>query len=75
MLRPAVVEPYNTVVGVLSLLEHTDVTIVMDDDALYDICRRILDIERPTNTNLTRLLALIVSSLTASLQLAGTLQR
>merc|ERR1712032_1715125 len=64
----AVVEPYNTVLCVHSLLEHTDVTIMYDNEALYDICRRNLDIERPTYTNLNRLLAQIISSLTASLR-------
>ena len=44
----AVVEPYNTVLCVHSPLEHTDVTIMCDSEALYDICRRNLDIERPT---------------------------
>merc|ERR1739848_772585 len=58
----AVVEPYNTVLCVHSLLEHTDVTVMMDNEALYDICRRNLDIERPTYTNLNRLLAQIISS-------------
>ena len=47
-----------------SLLEHTDVTIMYDNEALYDICRRNLDIERPTYTNLNRLIAQIISSLT-----------
>lgn len=49
-----------------SLLEHTDVTIMYDNEALYDICRRNLDIERPTYTNLNRLIAQIISSLTVS---------
>merc|ERR1712193_365096 len=69
----AVVEPYNTVLCVHSLLEHTDVTIMMDNEALYDICRRNLDIERPTYTNLNRLIAQIISSLTASLRFDGAL--
>jgi len=69
----AVVEPYNTVLCVHSLLEHTDVTIMYDNEALYDICRRNLDIERPTYTNLNRLLAQIISSLTASLRFDGAL--
>merc|ERR1740139_310466 len=34
----------------------------------YDICRRNLDIERPTYTNLNRLIAQVISSLTASLR-------
>ncbi|CAE7376080.1 unnamed protein product [Symbiodinium natans] len=69
----AVVEPYNTVLCVHSLLEHTDVTIMYDNEALYDICRRNLDIERPTYTNLNRLIAQIISSLTASLRFDGAL--
>merc|ERR1712080_626153 len=69
----AVVEPYNTVLCVHSLLEHADVTIMMDNEALYDICRRNLDIERPTYTNLNRLLGQVVSSLTASLRFDGAL--
>merc|ERR1712132_17899 len=64
----AVVEPYNTVLCVHSLLEHTDVTNMVDNEALYDICRRNLDIERPTYTNLNRLIGQVISSLTASLR-------
>merc|ERR1712039_1024647 len=69
----AVVEPYNTVLCVHSLLEHTDVTIMMDNEAIYDISRRNLDIERPTYTNLNRLIGRIVSSITASLRFDGAL--
>ena len=53
----AVVEPYNAVLSTHALLEHTDVTFCMDNEALYDTCRRNLDIERPTYTNLNRLIA------------------
>merc|ERR1712167_202029 len=56
----AVVEPYNTVLCVHSLLEHTDVTMHLDN-------------ERPTYTNLNRLIAQIISSLTASLRFDGAL--
>merc|ERR1712028_220104 len=44
----AVVEPYNAVLATHSLLEHTDVAVMLDNEAIYDICRRCLDIERPT---------------------------
>merc|ERR1712098_155766 len=72
-ISSAVVEPYNTVLCVHSLLEHTDVTNQTDNEALYDICRRNLDIERPTYTNLNRLIAQCISSLTASLRFDGAL--
>ena len=69
----AVVEPYNCVLSTHSLLEHSDVSFMVDNEALYDICRRNLDIERPTYTNLNRLVAQIISSLTASLRFDGAL--
>ena len=40
---------------------------MLDNEAIYDICRRQLDIERPTYTNLNRLVGQVISSLTASL--------
>merc|ERR1712032_945757 len=46
---------------------------MVDNEALYDICRRNLDIERPTYTNLNRILAQVISSLTASLRFDGAL--
>uniref|UniRef100_A0A6G4ZUF9 Tubulin/FtsZ GTPase domain-containing protein n=1 Tax=Rhipicephalus microplus TaxID=6941 RepID=A0A6G4ZUF9_RHIMP len=69
----AVVEPYNSVLSTHSLLEHTDVAVMLDNEAIYDICRRQLDIERPTYTNLNRLIAQVISSLTASLRFDGAL--
>merc|ERR1711861_19612 len=69
----AVVEPYNSVLSTHSLLEHTDVAVILDNEAVYDICRRNLDIERPTYTNLNRLIAQVISSLTASLRFDGAL--
>ena len=69
----AVVEPYNHVLASHSLLEHTDCTFCIDNEALYDVCRRSLDIERPTYTNLNRLIGQVVSSLTASLRFDGAL--
>merc|ERR1711898_22481 len=72
-ISSACVEPYNTVLCVHSLLEHTDVTNQVDNEALYDICRRNLGIERPTYTNLNRLIAQCISSVTASLRFDGAL--
>jgi len=69
----AVVEPYNTVLSTHALLEHEDVSVMLDNEAIYDICRRNLDIERPTYTNLNRIIAQVISSLTASLRFDGAL--
>merc|ERR1712006_12558 len=63
----------NAVLTSHSMGEHTDVTKLVDNEALYDVCRRSLDIERPTYTNLNRLIGQVVSSLTASLRFDGAL--
>ncbi|XP_023752424.1 tubulin alpha-5 chain [Lactuca sativa] len=69
----AVVEPFNSVLSTHSLLEHTDVVALLDNEAIYDICRRALDIERPSYTNLNRLISQIISSLTTSLRFDGAI--
>ena len=72
-ISSAVVEPYNSILTTHTTLEHTDCAFLVDNEALYDICRRNLNVERPTYTNLNRLLAQIVSSITASLRFDGAL--
>uniref|UniRef100_A0A674B614 Tubulin alpha chain n=1 Tax=Salmo trutta TaxID=8032 RepID=A0A674B614_SALTR len=67
----AVVEPYNSILTTHTTLEHSDCAFMVDNEAIYDICRRNLDIERPTYTNLNRLIGQIVSSITASLRFDG----
>merc|ERR1712130_556356 len=70
-IATAVVEPYNSVLCAHAMMEHSDVAFMVDNEALYDICRRNLGIERPTYTNLNRLLAQCISSVTASLRFDG----
>ncbi|KAM7328030.1 hypothetical protein ACRRTK_012122 [Alexandromys fortis] len=69
----AVVEPYKSILTTHTTLEHSDCAFMVDNEAIYDICRRNLDIERPTYTNLNRLIGQIVSSITASLRFDGAL--
>jgi len=59
-LSTSVVEPYNSVLSTHSLLEHTDVAVLLDNKAIYDICKRSLDIERPTYTNLNSLISQVI---------------
>ena len=69
----AVVEPYNSILTTHTTLEHSDCAFMVDNEAIYDICRRNLDIERPSYTNLNRLIGQVVSSITASLRFDGAL--
>lgn len=69
----SVVEPYNSVLTTHTTLEHSDCTFMVDNEAIYDICRKSLDIARPSFENLNRLIAQVVSSVTASLRFNGSL--
>lgn len=72
-LSTAVVEPYNAVFTGHGTLEQADCAFMVDNEALFDICVRNLDIERPFYINLNRLIAQVVSSVTASLRFDGIL--
>jgi len=69
----SVVEPYNAVLTTHSLLEYTNVTFCFDNEALYNICKRNMDMASPSYKNLNRIMVQVVSSLTASLRFAGDL--
>ncbi|KAK3320520.1 tubulin alpha chain [Podospora appendiculata] len=69
----SVVEPYNSILTTHTTLEHADCSFMVDNEAIYDICRRNLGLERPNYENLNRLIAQVVSSITASLRFDGSL--
>ncbi|KAL0129487.1 hypothetical protein PUN28_001631 [Cardiocondyla obscurior] len=69
----AVVEPYNAVLTTHATIDHSDCAFMVDNEAIYDICRRKLNIERPSYTNLNRLISQVVSSITASLRFNSAL--
>ena len=69
----AVVEPFNSILTTHTTLEHSDCSFMVDNEATYDICKQNLGIERPGYENLNRLVAQVVSSITASLRFDGSL--
>jgi tubulin alpha len=72
-LSSVVVEPYNTVFCTHTMLENSEVAFMVDNQAMYDMCLRNMDIEKPKFTNLNRLIAQAISSITASLRFEGSL--
>jgi len=50
-----VVEPYNATLSVHQLVENTDETYCIDNEALYDICFRTLKLTNPTYSDLNHL--------------------
>ena len=69
----AVVEPYNSILTTHTTLEHADCNFMVDNEAIFDLCQRRLDVERPSYSNLNKLIAQVVSSITASLRFDGAL--
>ena len=66
-------EPYNAVLSTHGTIEHSDCTFLVDNEAVYDICRRHLDIPRPGFEHLNGLVAQVVSSITSSMRFDGVL--
>lgn len=72
-ISSAIVEPYNAVLYTHTTLEHCEVAFLVDNQAIYDLCKTNLAVDRPTYTNLNRLIAQIISSITASLRFDGAI--
>jgi tubulin alpha len=70
-ISTCVVEPYNALLTTHWLLDHTEVSILLDNEAIYGICQKNLDVPRPSYENLNRLIAKVISSMTASLRFEG----
>ncbi len=69
----SVVEPYNSVLATHATLEHSDCAFLMNNDAIYEICNKNLDIEWPRYDNLNQVISQVVSSTTSSLRFSGAL--
>jgi len=68
-----VVEPYNAVLSTHQLLENSDETFIIDNEALYNISHNILKNKQPTYSELNRLIAHATCGITASLRFSGKL--
>jgi len=72
-ISTCIVEPYNGLLSTHWLLDHTDVSLILDNEALYDICQTHLGIARPSYHNLNRIISKVISSMTAALRFEGEL--
>ncbi|CAB0005314.1 unnamed protein product [Nesidiocoris tenuis] len=68
-----VVEPYNATLSVHQLVENTDETFCIDNEALYDICFRTLKLVSPTYGDLNHLVSITMSGITTCLRFPGQL--
>ena len=68
-----VVEPYNATLSVHQLVENADECMVLDNEALYDICFRTLKLTTPTFGDLNHLISAVMSGITCCLRFPGQL--
>ena len=70
-----VTEPYNCILSVHQLVENSDETYCIDNEALYDICFRTLRLQSPSYNDLNHLVSSVISGVTCSLRFPGQLNQ
>ncbi|KAJ3066743.1 alpha-tubulin [Podochytrium sp. JEL0797] len=68
-----VVEPYNATLTVHQLVDNSDETFCIDNEALYDICCRTLKLSNPSYGDLNHLVSAVMSGVTTCLRFPGQL--
>merc|ERR1712061_575191 len=72
-ISTCIVEPYNGLLSTHWLLDHTEVSLVLDNEALYGICTNNLKINQVQYHHLNKLCAKSISCMTAALRFDGDL--
>lgn len=68
-----IVEPYNAVLTVHQLVDNSDATYCIDNEALYDICLKTLKLSNPGYGELNHLISSVMSGISTSLRFPGQL--
>jgi len=72
-ISTCIVEPYNGLLSTHWLLDHTEVSLVLDNEALYGICATELKIPKIQYSDLNKLCAKSISCMTSALRFEGDL--
>merc|ERR1711881_40533 len=70
-MSTCIVEPYNAMLSTHWLLDHTEVSIILDNEAIYGILQKQLGVKRPDYADLNRIICKVISSMTAALRFDG----
>lgn len=65
------VEPYNATLSIHQLVENSDETFCIDNEALYEICFKTLKLANPTYGDLNHLVSAVMSGVTTCLRFPG----
>eukprot|EP00088_Acartia_fossae_P006268 TRINITY_DN12894_c0_g1_i1.p1 TRINITY_DN12894_c0_g1~~TRINITY_DN12894_c0_g1_i1.p1 ORF type:complete len:448 (+),score=28.59 TRINITY_DN12894_c0_g1_i1:93-1436(+) len=68
-----VVEPYNATLSVHQLVENSDETYCIDNEALYEICLHTLKLRDPSYGDLNHLVSIVMAGVTTCLRFPGQL--
>jgi len=66
-------QPYNATLSIHQLVENSDETFCIDNEALYDIHFRTLKLATPTYGDLNHLVSVVMSGITTCLRFPGQL--
>lgn len=73
LVSDTVTEPYNAMLSIHQLTENSDLTICMDNEALYNICANNLKIANPEFDNMNSIVAKVMGGVSTSLRFPGQL--
>eukprot|EP01083_Nonionella_stella_P005821 16794_1 len=73
-LSTCVVEPYNSLLATHDFIEHNNITVLLDNEAGYEMCQTHLGYKRPSYFNINRLIGKVASSITSGLRFHGEQQ-
>lgn len=72
-ISPVIVEPYNAVLSIHTSFDFINCGLLLDNEALYEICERNLNVPSPNYTNINRIIAQAISGITSSLRFPGSI--
>merc|ERR1719402_275772 len=72
-ISTCIVEPYNGLLSTHWLLDHTEVSLVLDNEALYQICEKELKLGKVQYEHLNMLCCKSISCMTSALRFEGDL--
>lgn len=72
LISDSAVEPYNAIMTLQRIMDHADGAVLLDNEALFRIAKAKLN-RSPNYMDLNEIIALIMSSVTASLRFPGKL--
>ncbi|XP_011495458.1 PREDICTED: tubulin beta chain-like [Ceratosolen solmsi marchali] len=72
-VQDTIVGPYNVLLSLQQLVNLTDSSFCIDNQGLYDICHRTLELPSPSYTDLNHLVSLTMSGITTCLRFPGQL--